>query len=121
MAMREDLVELIRDGRFKAENICNDNMDCQSCTIYDPYGYCKYGCIADHLIAHGVTIQKWIPVTERLPEGSQTVLAISPEYEEYQIGWLANSAEGGTVCIGDGIELYGVTHWMPLPEAPKGE
>lgn len=24
--------------------------------------------IADHLIANGVTIQKWIPVTERLPQ-----------------------------------------------------
>lgn len=26
------------------------------------------GDIADHLIANGVTVQKWIPVTERLPQ-----------------------------------------------------
>ena len=28
---------------------------------------------ADHLIAHGVTLQQWIPVGERLPEPEQTV------------------------------------------------
>ena len=63
----------------------------------------------------------WIPITERLPEPNQIVLSINPEYEEYQIGWIANSEEGGVVCVGDGIELYGVTHWMPLPQPPKGE
>ena len=26
------------------------------------------GKIADHLIANGVTVQKWIPVSERLPD-----------------------------------------------------
>ncbi len=30
--------------------------------------------IADHLIANGVTIQKWIPVSERLPESGVHVL-----------------------------------------------
>ena len=32
--------------------------------------------IADHLIANGVTIQRWIPVTERLPDCAETVLAV---------------------------------------------
>lgn len=66
---------------------------------------------------------KWIPVTDRLPEEGKEVLALSPEYEEYQIGWLAKCEEEqcGVVCVGDGIELYKVTHWMPLPEPPKGE
>ena len=84
--------------------------------------------IADHLIANGVTIAedtnvpaKWIPVSERLPSKSESVLALSPEYMEYQIGWLAECEEEqcGIVCVGDGVELYRITHWMPLPEPPK--
>lgn len=34
----------------------------------------RLGTIADHLIANGVTIQRWIPVTERLPESGVHVL-----------------------------------------------
>ena len=33
--------------------------------------------IADHLIANGVTVQKWIPVTERLPESENPVLVVA--------------------------------------------
>ena len=32
------------------------------------------GDIADHLIANGVTVQEWIPVSERLPESGVHVL-----------------------------------------------
>ena len=32
--------------------------------------------IADHLIANGVTVQEWIPVTERLPEEGEYVLCV---------------------------------------------
>ena len=32
------------------------------------------GKIADHLLANGVTFQKWIPVSERLPRPNKLVL-----------------------------------------------
>lgn len=80
------------------------------------------GDIADHLIANGVTVQEWIPVTERLPKDSGDYLVIhrnkynesvSTALETYikcRIGeWWANDY------------IYDVTHWMPLPELPKGE
>ena len=62
---------------------------------------------------------KWIPVTERLPEKRTFVLGVTAEFvcecimlEDKQF-WLVNTDDG------DGeIE---VTHWMPLPEPPKGE
>jgi hypothetical protein len=87
--------------------------------------------IADHLIASGVTFadatdnnvgHKWIPVTERLPSNGELVLALSSEYTEYQVGMLAECEEEqcGIVCVGDGVELYRITHWMPMPEPPKG-
>ena len=117
--MKEKLVELIRDGRFKAEAICNENNDCQTCTISDPDGYCKYGCIADHLIANGVTVQdvtdinvghKWFSVKERLPHKDAIVMTWSEETRDME---LASKLEY--------FEEDDVTHWMPLPEPPKGE
>ena len=33
--------------------------------------------IADHLIRNGVTVQEWIPVTERLPESQNPVLVVA--------------------------------------------
>ena len=79
------------------------------------------GDIADHLLANGVTVQRWIPVTERLPE--------MPGY--YLTWWHGHSCPEG-MC--DVLNFDGtvfpwetlfqsckntVTHWMPQPEPPK--
>lgn len=61
-------------------------------------------------------MDEWISVEERLPEEGSCVLA----YSEFGIGY--------SICVkyyrhkrfwNDGGES--VTHWMPLPEPPKGE
>ena len=76
--------------------------------------------IADHLIANGVTIQKWIPVGERLPENFVSVLGymtdageFPPVRECYTVG---NAFYFPALC-----DRHPVSHWMPLPEPPKGE
>ena len=73
---------------------------------------------ADHLIADGVTIQRWIPVTERLPEddiSSARYLCYANGYVRILKYWrMYKSFEYG----GKPIK---VTHWMPLPEAPEGQ
>lgn len=80
--------------------------------------------MADHLIANGVTIQKWIPVTERLPENmDDRVLVLLPTISyHYPIG---NQRIDTDRYRGEHRKWvrYGdkVTHWMPLPEAPNGE
>ena len=60
--------------------------------------------IADYLISHGVTVQGWVPVAERLPEAKKFVLV----YDEIN-----------GVCLdyhdGDTFGYCEVTHWMPLP------
>lgn len=67
--------------------------------------------------------QRWVPVTERLPEdGSERVLVfvVTGDYN-YPVGnhpidtdryW---GKHGKWVRYGDKV-----THWMPLPEPPKG-
>ena len=51
MDVREKLVELINDCRFM-----------------EGYGMDLVERQADHLIAHGVTVQEWISVEDRLPD-----------------------------------------------------
>ena len=69
--------------------------------------------IAEHLIDNGVTVQRWIPVTERLPNRDDAnkgmyVLAFATE------GW-ARTVEWDTVVR----HPDWFTHWMHLPEPPK--
>ena len=70
--------------------------------------------IADHLIAHGVTVQEWISVENRLPKQFENVLVfrdgkISVDYNE-ENGLFAYDFKGKLV-----------TYWMPLPKPPKGD
>lgn len=61
---------------------------------------------------------KWIPVTERLPEYGENVLA----YLENKITVLRhyNGFFEKTLGVRHGKLVYlDVTHWMSLPESPK--
>ena len=73
--------------------------------------------LADHLIANGVTVQKWISVKERLPEYAEPVMGWDAELRDMGI---VNFIYGQFFDIVDMSEVN-VTHWMPLPEPPKGE
>lgn len=60
-----------------------------------------------------ISIRRWIPVTERLPEPLVNVLALYGD-GRMDIDWVDH--EGCFLCE----NLYdGVTHWMPLPEPPE--
>ena len=125
MDVREKLVELIKDGIRKGLRAKGD----------DRLDY-SFEDVADHLIRNGVTVQEWIPVTERLPERDKEVLLIVHGWKDrlYYTGCLhRQEAERSWLT---GIEskasdwkIWGfsylrepiVTHWMPLPENPKGE
>ena len=69
-------------------------------------------------------MSKWIPVTERLPEKGQEVLAYRGDF----LGKMMNTY----TYLGSGnweddygyrgsAEHEGLTHWMPLPEPPGTE
>ena len=99
--MREKLIEILRKPIFPHE-------------LVDPIE-----AVADYLLDNGVTVQKWIPVSERLPdeEHERVVLVYSGDVEPAIVS-------GDTFLEYDkyeGWEIYNVTHWMPLPEPPEGE
>ena len=77
--------------------------------------------LADGLIAHGVTVQEWISVDDRLPEDDSDTLAYLQIGEEGRI-YPANYAKGVWFdCIFNTPVTESTTHWMPLPQPPKGE
>ena len=99
---------------------------------------CTFEQLADFLIAHGVTVQEWISVKDRLPEqdGEYLIYKVwgtrgwcdklyfakdGRKVDKYDFGrkwknvWYKYDSEWGYISID-----Y-VTHWMPLPQPPKGE
>ena len=77
--------------------------------------------IAEELISNGVTVQEWISVDDRLPEDNSDVLAYLRDCDKGRI-YPANYAKGVWFdCIFDIPVTNATTHWMPLPEPPKGE
>ena len=74
-----------------------------------------------------ISKQKWIPVTERLPEDGVPVLATYIGYNtkkprtDYIVAFDVNEYEWRD-WIGGYMEnpvRVKITHWMPLPEPPK--
>jgi hypothetical protein len=69
--------------------------------------------IAEYLVANGVTVQRWIPVTERLPTAEDALkghvyafLKDTKSGEEWPYEAVRNHPDW-------------FSHWMPLPEPPK--
>lgn len=81
---------------------------------------CTFEQLADFLIAHGVTVQEWISVDERIPQNFVSVLGymtdageFPPVRECYTVG-----NEFFFPALGD---VHLVSHWCELPQPPKGE
>ena len=71
---------------------------------------------------NGVTVQEWISVKDRLPDkyrdeyGELIPFLVCESGTEYPCRALFDGKKWG-----DGVFLIPVTHWMPLPQPPKGE
>ena len=119
MSDREKLIDLIIDAKRR-----------------DPETGSFTEFLADNLIANGVTVQQWIPVSERLPDKKGKYLAL---LEYVKCTMILNFSLDFVVCDEYGfptkekkscfyyydddwenIEVPEVTHWMPIPEPPKG-
>ena len=78
------------------------------------------GTLANILIEKGVTVQMWIPVSERLPDRNGEYL-VCTKNDFYKTRKMAKAIfkKNSSGFYGQGGHWANVTHWMQLPEFPK--
>ena len=76
---------------------------------------------ADCLLANGVTVQEWISVDDRLPEPWKQVLIYSRHDFCESAVYIGIPGKWRVTWNHEMLDADSVTHWMPLPQPPKGE
>lgn len=74
----------------------------------------------DAVTAWNTRLDNWISVEERLPETNEDVLVVVDYGGKSGVitGYMRSQNLGWQGLVGQ--RLTDVTHWMPLPEPPKG-
>lgn len=128
MDVREKLVELLDDMQRSGTNYFGSAIENKK--------------IADYLIRHGVTVQEWIPVKDRLPDEHESLFARYKDTDKWRNAMFTRISDRVIVCaeyengkrivktantvdgvwkVKDIFHPCKVTHWMPMPHPPKGE
>ena len=118
MDVREKLIELLRNSPY---------LD----TVKGYKGNdCTFEQGADCLIAHGVTVQEWVSVDDKLPPYNRDVLVYRPNMamkilvDNYEGYYGEDDDEWHEGWVKYGNDIHGkpiITHWAYLPQPPKGE
>ena len=115
--MQEECYEHKRCDKCRYHDICGSDIgSIETISLRETVeSYAEMNGLLDHM--RYVDDQKWIPVSERLPEDGESVLTCKngkvdvQVYERNRNGWI----QGNWFW-----SMATVTHWMPLPEY-KGE
>ena len=113
MDVREKIVELFYDNNV----ICDQKIEGLADDVID-------------IIDNGATVQEWISVGDRLPDNKEHDWVLAQvvedngfmyiptvmEYRQSKNDWFGETY--GWLSEHNGA--FTVTHWMPLPESPKG-
>ena len=104
MDVREKLIGILRKPIFPHE-------------LVDPIE-----AVADYLLDSGVTVQEWISVKDRLPEAGGYVVCIAKRnpFSRF-MPMVARIEKNGWVNPITEQYISEVTHWIPIPQPPKGE
>ena len=104
MDVREKLVEILRKPIFPHE--LADTTE----------------AVADYLLDNGVTVQEWVSVDDRLPEVGGYVVCIGKRnpFSRF-MPMVARIEKNGWVNPITEQYISEVTHWIPMPQPPKGE
>ena len=104
MDVREKLIEILRKPIFPHE-------------LVDPTE-----AVADYLLDSGVTVQEWISVDDELPEVGGYVVCIAKRnpFSRF-MPMVARIEKNGWVNPMTEQYISEVTHWIPMPNLPKGE
>ena len=105
MDVREKLAELIFDS------LCH-HID-KSCNLAEN--------IADDLISNGVTVQEWVSVLDRLPEESGMYIVTANDGHAQRVSFVQWQKKNRMWNLTGARSYWRVTHWMPMPQPPKGE
>ena len=129
MDVREKLIYLVKNALRAYGNDLEKTVE--------PYEF-----IADFLIHSGVTVQEWISVKDRLPDEHESLFARYKGTDKWRNAMFTTISDRVIVCAEyengkrivktantvDGVwkvkDIFcpcKVTHWMPLPQPPKGE
>ena len=127
MDVREKLVELLAG--------CPCESDCEgmvgscphrkngNCNEIFKLSYCAVSKLTQHLITNGITVQEWFSVSDSPKERGCYLVTVRRWLDGKPVVREAywNSADWLS-CYMRGEEITPrVTHWMPLPQPPKGE
>lgn len=104
MNVREKLIDLIIDTK-------RTGPETGSFTEY----------LADHLIAHGVTVQEWVDVKDRLPEESGMYIVTANDGHAQRVSFVQWQKKNRMWNLTGARSYWRVTHWMPMPQPPEGE
>ena len=108
---------------------CCAEGECKDCAMHEDKQRCQENLLdkaaeaIERLTAENAALrekQRWIPVTERLPERDVQVLGWYKDnpFSQYRpevVAWNGN----GWVFVYAHRYVTNVTHWMPLPKAPE--
>ena len=123
MDVREKLVELLAKYFDIGDSYAYNLTRVKSATVgFEEFDKETVADIADHLINNGVTVQEWIPVTERLPEAGRYVVCMAKRnpFSRF-VPMVARIEKNGWVNPITEQYISEVIHWFPIPQPPKGE
>lgn len=108
---------------------CCAEGECKDCAMHEDKQRCQENLLdkaaeaIERLTAENAVLrekQRWIPVTERLPERDVQVLGWYKDnpFSQYRPGVVAWNGNGWVFVYAHRY-VTNVTHWMPLPGAPE--